>query len=220
MQYSTVIFDLDGTLLDTVEDIGHAANQVLLDMGYPPHPLSAFRQFVGSGVAVLFERAVPQDVVHQNVINQCMLRFSKVYEVCWNQSTLPYPGIPVLLERLLELDCRIAVLSNKPDRFTKKCVKEYFSDYHIGPIFGQRSGVARKPDPQSVWEIIKYHGVSVEQTIFVGDSEIDMQTAQNAGIFSVGVTWGYGRPASLVAQGANLLIDHPEDLLSFITSHS
>ena len=99
-------------------------------------------------------------------------------------------------------------------------MKEYFSDYHIGPIFGQRSGIARKPDPQSVWEIIKYHGVSVEQTIFVGDSEIDMQTAQNAGIFSVGVTWGYGRPASLVAQGANLLIDHPEDLLSFITSHS
>ena len=114
----------------------------------------------------------------------------------------------------------LAILSNKPDAFTKKCVLEYFPRYHFDPVFGQRHEVPRKPQPEAVWEIMKYRGVSAEQTVLVGDSEIDVLTAQNAGIFAVGVTWGYRPSEALIAQGANLLIDEPRDLLSFIEENS
>jgi hypothetical protein len=122
------------------------------------------------------------------------------------------------LAQLLELDYRLAVLSNKPDLFAQKCVSTYFAPYRFDPVFGQRPGVARKPDPQAVRAIMKYHDVSAKQTLFVGDSEIDIQTAQNAGIFSVGVAWGYRSPESLIAQGVDLIIDQPSDLLSFLRS--
>jgi len=218
--YSVIIFDLDGTLLDTVGDIGVAANRVLLEAGYPTHPLAAYRQFVGSGIAVLFERALPKADVHPRVVAKCIARFERAYEACWNQATTPYQKIPQLLDELLELDYRLAVLSNKPDLFTQKCVSTYFAPYRFDPVFGQRPGVARKPDPQAVRAIMKYHDVSAKQTLFVGDSEIDIQTAQNAGIFSVGVAWGYRSPESLIAQGVDLLIDQPSDLLSFLREHS
>lgn len=220
MQYPVIIFDLDGTLLSTVDDIGSAANQVLKEMGYSSHPLSAYQQFVGSGVAVLFERALPQENADRNVVNECCLRFGQAYEAYWNQASAPYERIPELLAQLLELDYRLAVLSNKPDLFAQKCVSTYFAPYRFDPVFGQRPGVARKPDPQAVRAIMKYHDVSAKQTLFVGDSEIDIQTAQNAGIFSVGVAWGYRSPESLIAQGVDLIIDQPSDLLSFLREHS
>lgn len=220
MQYSVIIFDLDGTLLDTVDDIGSAANQVLKEMGYSPHPLSAYRQFVGSGVAVLFERALPQEHADQSVVNECLARFGQAYETYWNQASAPYEEIPELLVQLLGSDYRLAVLSNKPDLFAKKCVSAYFAAYQFHPVFGQRTGVARKPDPQAVWEIMKYHDVSAKQTLFVGDSEIDIQTAQNAGIFSVGVAWGYRNSELLLAQGVDLLIEQPSELLSFLSNHT
>ena len=220
--YSVIIFDLDGTLLDTVDDIGSAANQVLKEMGYSSHPLSAYRQFVGSGVAVLFERALPKADVHPRVVAKCIARFERAYEACWNQATTPYQKIPQLLDELLELGYHLAVLSNKPDLHLQKnaCLEYFAPSINLIPVFGQRIGVARKPDPYAVREIMKYHGVSAKQTLFVGDSEIDIQTAQNAGIFSVGVAWGYRSAESLVAQGVDLLIDHPSDLLSFLREHS
>ena len=147
MQYPVIIFDLDGTLLDTVDDIGSAANQVLKEMGYPSHLLSAYQQFVGSGIAVLFERALPKADVHPRVVAKCIARFERAYAACWNQATTPYQKIPQLLDELLELGYHLAVLSNKPDSFAKKCVLEYFSEYQFDPIFGQRIGVARKPGP-------------------------------------------------------------------------
>jgi phosphoglycolate phosphatase len=206
--------------LDTVDDIGSAANQVLKEMGYSSHPLSAYRQFVGSGVAVLFERALPQEHVDQSVVNECLARFGQAYETYWNQASAPYEEIPELLVQLLGSDYRLAVLSNKPDLFAKKCVSAYFAAYQFHPVFGQRTGVARKPDPQAVWEIMKYHNASAEQTLFIGDSEIDVQTAQNAGIFSIGVAWGYRSSELLLAQGVDLLIEQPSELLSFLSNHT
>ena len=220
MPYKAVIFDLDGTLLDTVADIGSAANRVLIKAGYSPHPLIAYQQFVGSGVAVLFERALPQNAADSSVVTECVSNFEREYETCWNQATLPYDGICELLDKLTGMRFDLAILSNKPDAFTKKCVTEYFPGYCFDPVFGQRQEVPRKPQPEAVWEIMQYHGVSAEQTVFVGDSEIDVLTAQNAGIFAVGVTWGYRLPEALIAQGVNLLIDEPRDLLSFIEENS
>ena len=215
MHHALLIFDLDGTLLDTVDDIGTAANHVLRELGYPSHPLSAYREFVGSGVAVLFQRALPDENPEQSVIDECLVRFEHAYDACWDKASAPYQKIPELLDRLLELNYRLAILSNKPDPFTKKCATHGFH-----PIFGQRPTVARKPDPQAVREIMKYHNVSAEQTLFIGDSEIDVQTAQNAGIFSIGVAWGYRNSELLLAQGVDLLIEQPSDLLSFLSNHT
>ena len=216
MRFSSLIFDLDGTLLDTVDDIGTAANTVLEELGYPSHPLPAFQKFVGSGVAVLFRRAIPRDNPSQNEIEHCVARFQQVYASCWNHASKPYEGILEFLEKLSISRCKLAILSNKPDVFTKKCVSHYFSSYDFDPVFGQRSNVARKPDPQAVWEIMQQHQSSPEHTIFVGDSEIDVQTAQNAGVFSVGVGWGYRGSEVLLAQGVDLIVEHPSDLTAFL----
>ncbi len=220
MPYSLLIFDLDGTLLDTVADIGRAANQVLQDLGYPSHSLPAYREFVGSGVAVLFNKALPYKDPEQRLIAECLERFDQAYETCWNNASAPYAQVPELLDQLLELNYHLAILSNKPHAFTEKCVSTYFSPYRFRPVYGQRPSVARKPDPQAVREIMQFHQVPAQQTLFVGDSEIDIQTAQNAEIFSVGVAWGYRSPELLVAEGADLLIEQPSELLSFLRNHS
>ena len=220
MSFSLAIFDLDGTLLDTVGDIGSAANRVLLAAGYSPHPLSDYHRFVGSGVAVLFERALPKESATPQVIANCVSSFEQEYEACWNRETVPYDGISDLLDHFSSLGLHLAVLSNKPDSFAKKCVREYFSDYRFEPILGQRPDVPRKPDPAAVREIMQYHQVVAEQVFFVGDSEIDIQTAQNAGIFSIGVSWGYRSSSALVDQGVDLLVEEPGDLLSFIEENT
>ena len=216
MSYSSLIFDLDGTLLDTIDDIGTAANTVLQELGHPSHPLSAYQGFVGSGVAVLFQKALPADNPKPNEIDDCVTRFQRAYASCWNRASKPYDKILELLSQLSMSRYRLAILSNKPDAFTKKCVSHYFSCCHFDPVLGQRPNVARKPDPQAVWEIMQCHQSSAEQTIFVGDSEIDVQTAQNAGIFSVGVAWGYRGSDVLVAQGVDLIVEHPSELLAFL----
>ena len=220
MSFSLAIFDLDGTLLDTVGDIGNAANRVLIEAGHSPHPLSAYRRFVGSGVAVLFERALPKESVTPNVIDHCISNFEREYEACWNRETVPYDGMGDLLDRFSSLGLRLSVLSNKPDSFAKKCVREYFSDYRFEPTLGQRPDVPRKPDPAAVREIMEYHQVVAEQVFFVGDSEIDIQTAQNAGVFSIGVSWGYRPASALVDQGVDLLAEEPGDLLSFVEENT
>ncbi len=216
MRYSSIIFDLDGTLLDTVDDIGTAANTVLQELGYPSHPLPAYQKFVGSGVAVLFQRAIPGDNPKQIEVEDCVTRFQQVYAACWNHASKPYGKILELLDKLSISQCKLAILSNKPDVFTKKCVSHFFSLYGFNPVFGQRPNVPRKPDPQAVLESMQQHQSSAEQTMFIGDSEIDVQTAQNAGIFSVGVGWGYRGSEALLAQGVDLIVEHPTDLLSFL----
>ena len=216
MRYSSLIFDLDGTLLDTVADIGAAANQVLHELGYPPHPLPAYQGFVGSGVAVLFQRALSGDHPPSSLIDDCVERFDRAYARCWNKASRPYDKIPELLNHLSASSYRLAILSNKPDAFTKKCVSHYFPTYSFDPVLGQRPSTGPKPDPQAVWEIMQYHQVSAEQTIFVGDSEIDVQTAKNAGIFSIGVAWGYRGSEVLLSQDVDLLIEHPSELVTFL----
>ena len=216
MRYSSLIFDLDGTLLDTVEDIGTAANIVLQESGYPSHPLPAYKNFVGSGVAVLFQRAIPIDNPQQSEVEDCVNRFQQVYATCWSHASKPYGEILELLDKLLISQCKLAILSNKPDVFTKKCASHFFSSYGFNPVFGQKQNVKRKPDPQAVLKIMQQHQSSAEQTMFIGDSEIDVQTAQNAEIFSVGVGWGYRGSEALLAHGADLIVEHPSDLLGFL----
>ena len=147
MDYAAVIFDLDGTLLDTLADIGEAANRVLIQRGFPPHPPDSYRYFVGEGVRVLFERSLPGDACRDDVLAACAEDFRQAYAECWNFRTRPYDGIEDLLSALVARDVRLAVLSNKPDVFTKSCVREYLAQFPFEAVLGQRDGTPRKPDP-------------------------------------------------------------------------
>ena len=158
MRYSAVVFDLDGTLLDTLADIADAANRVLVKHGLAAHELDSYRQFVGEGVRVLFERSLPREACTSERVTACADDFRQAYAECWNIRTHPYDGVEELLSALVDRNVRLAVLSNKPDNFTKACVREYFPKFSFEAVLGQRDGVPRKPDPAGALEIAADHG--------------------------------------------------------------
>ena len=196
-----VIFDLDGTLLDTVEDIGHAANQALKLKGLPTHPIPAYRDFVGHGSLELMRRA-SADPVHGNAEESVLIEleeaFQAAYEDHWSRATRPYPGIEELLDSIVEKGLPMAVLSNKPHRFTLRCVQSLLPRWTFSPIFGQRVGIAKKPDPKAALHIAKGWGLPTSDLALVGDTTIDLQTGKSAGMRPIGVTWGFHHRKKLI----------------------
>ena len=174
-----MLFDLDGTLLDTLEDIARSANQVLEEQGFPAHPLDAYRQFIGDGIGNLFQRAFPTGVPRDDpaLVARCVEGFRETYGRGWNVATRPYPGIPELLDALVSRSLGLAVLSNKPDAFIRQCVDEYLARWPFRAVFGDREGVPRKPDPAGALEAAGRLGVSPEAILYLGDSSVDMTTA-------------------------------------------
>lgn len=213
MAYSAAIFDLDGTLLDSLADIAHAANEVLAARGLAEHPLDQYRFLVGDGVQVLFERAIGAERRTESLVAECVAAFGVTYERQWNQRSRPYDGIAELLTTLGARGARMAVLSNKPQTFTEKCVREYFSAWRIEPVLGQRPSVPRKPDPAGALEIAAGWGVTPAECLYLGDSLVDMQTARRAQMFAVGAAWGFRPRAELEAHGAQAVVEHPLELL-------
>ncbi len=216
MTCEAIIFDLDGTLLDTLADIGIAANGALVRCGCPPHGLDAYRYLVGEGVATLFERALPPDRVDPQTVQQCIAAFREEYARQWNIQTRLYPGIGELLDGLSRRALPLGVLSNKPDEFTQRCVQHYLSRWKFGAVFGQREGVPRKPDPAAAKEIVALLHATPQQCIYVGDTAVDMHTARHAGMLPVGVLWGFRPRTELENAGAHHLIEHPLQLLSLL----
>jgi phosphoglycolate phosphatase len=214
--YSAVIFDLDGTLLDTLTDIGAAANRTLDSLGYPQHDLECYREFVGAGVRVLFGRALPEGSADEATVTRCAERFNVEYGRQWNVATRPYDGVPEMLDQVMRRDVKMAVLSNKPDAFTRQCVEYYLADWPLAPVLGQRDGIPRKPDPAGVREILNHWNISASDCLYLGDSDIDMQTAHAARVLAVGATWGFRTAEELVRNGARRLIDHPVDLVPLL----
>ena len=215
---SGVIFDLDGTLLDTLRDIAAAANQVLLELRYPEHSLDAYRYLVGDGVRVLFQRALPDGVGTGQVVDRCVELFERHYAETWDRSSAPYAGIESLLELLERRGIPMAVLSNKPHAFTLQCVSRFFAPGRFDPVLGQRPHVARKPDPAGVDEICRQWGIPAGRVFYLGDTNTDMWTACAAGCVAVGVTWGFRLASELEASGARFLIDEPVELLQLLDS--
>ena len=211
-----VIFDLDGTLLDTIADLAASANHALKQLGYPTHPVDVIRTFVGNGINKLLERALPShEQTEENVIRM-RSHFVPYYDVHNADLSNPYPGIVSLLEDLQAKGIQIAVASNKYQEATVKLVKQYFPDIDFIEILGQREGINVKPDPTIVFDILQKADVSKEDILYVGDSGVDMQTAINAGVDAVGVTWGFRPRAELESFQPMGLIDKAEELLGFI----
>lgn len=216
MKKQLVIFDLDGTLLDTVADLANATNQALEQCGYPTHPVEAYYKFVGNGINKLFARALPTEASNEENVLRVRSLFVPYYNEHNADYSRPYPGVVELLHTLQEDGVKIAVASNKYHEATLKLVHHFFPDIRFTAIYGQREDVPIKPAPDIVYDILRDTGISTEQALYVGDSGVDMQTACNAGVESVGVTWGFRSEAELREHGAAHLVHEADAILSFL----
>lgn len=211
-----IIFDLDGTLLNTLEDLVVSTNHALAQNGFPQHELSEYRYFVGNGITKLTERALPEDQRSEETIMKVRQDFVNYYSEHNMDRTKPYPGIPELIEQLKAQKISMAVASNKYQAATAKLIAHYFADGTFATVYGQRDNVPAKPDPTVVYNILGETGYTREETLYIGDSSVDMRTAANSGLRSVAVTWGFRPRQELEENGAVYIIDHPEQLLEII----
>lgn len=211
-----VLFDLDGTLLNTLGDIASSMNLVLRDAGFPEHAPERYRYFVGEGMATLVERALPAERRDAATVEATLAAMRRVYAEHQFDTTVPYNGIPELLGTLAARGLALAVLSNKPDGATAAMIARYFPNIAFAAVRGQRPDVARKPDPAGAVAIARELGYAPADFIYVGDTAIDMRTAVSAGMYPVGVTWGFREAGELRAAGAAVLIDAPGELLELV----
>lgn len=214
MKYQLLIFDLDGTILDTLEDLCDSTNYALTINGFPARSITEVRSFVGNGIRKLIERAVP-DGTDSELLDKVYVDFSQHYKAHCADKTRPYDGILELLARLKEEGYQTAVVSNKADFAVQSLCKDYFPDI-FDFVVGEREGIRRKPYPDSVNEVMTRLQTVKENTLYIGDSEVDLQTAKNAGIDSVAVTWGFRDKEYLKEQGASVLVDRPVELQQWI----
>lgn len=211
-----VIFDLDGTLLNTLGDLRAATNHALEVRGLPPHSMEEIRQFIGNGIRLLICRAMPEGTP-ETEIDAALDDFKAYYAAHIHDRTVPYDGIPQLLTALRKRGIKVAVLSNKIDSASQQLI-EYFFPGKTDVVFGEHVGVPRKPDPTSCRMVMQQLGVQPEQVLYVGDSGTDMQTAKNAGLYAVGVTWGFRSKEVLLEYGADILVHRPEQILQILDS--
>lgn len=212
-----IIFDLDGTLLNTIADLANSTNYALRKNGFPEHEITAYKFFVGNGINKLFERALPHDAKTDENILKLRKDFLSYYDKHNTDVSEPYLGIRNLLECLNQKKRMLAVASNKYHSATLKLVKFYFPSIPFIAILGQREGIPAKPDPTIIQEIFSLSGgCTPADALYVGDSGVDMQTAKNAGVESVGVTWGFRPIEELEVFKPDHIVDHPEDILKFL----
>ena len=216
MKRQLVIFDLDGTMLNTIADIAMATNHALSAFGYPTHSEEKIKSFVGNGVSKLLERALPEDKRTEENIALLREAFTEYYDKHNADLSTPYPGIASLLSQLQENGVLLAVASNKYQSATEKLVAHYFPGIDFVCVLGQRTGIPVKPSPDIVHEIMATANVYRKDTIYVGDSGVDMQTANNAGINAVAVSWGFRPRQELETYCPFAIIDKAEDLIPYI----
>jgi phosphoglycolate phosphatase len=216
MGFEAVIFDLDGTLLDTLEDIANSVNKGLNSLGFPQHSKEAIKYFIGDGREVLALRSLPEKNRDEATVNRLVDLINKEYFHHWADNTLPYPGVNDMLDTLQSRRIKMTILSNKPHEFTELSVNRLLKDWRFEIVAGAKPSMPNKPDPAAALEIAKKLGISPCQFIYLGDSDIDMKTALAAEMFPAGATWGFRTAEELKAAGARALVHHPIDLLKLL----
>ena len=211
-----IIFDLDGTLIDSLADIATAANSVLEKFGFQPHPVEPYKTFVGDGVNVLMERIVPGQEITDEFRMKFLMAWKDAYAVQWKIQTRPYDGIPEVVDGLKEGGFKIGVLSNKPQEFTQACVAEFFQSGDMDPVWGLCDDRPKKPDPKGALAMAAAWKLKPEEILYIGDTNTDMQTAVNAGMWPLGVSWGFRPHTELESCGAKAVVDHPSEILSLL----
>ena len=214
--YKAVVFDLDGTLLDTLEDLTAAVNHALRECGYPEHTMDDVRGFVGNGIGMLIQRALPSEKDADAEAYQLTLQAFKLYYAQHNcDTTVPYRGVPTLLRALRSAGVKIAVVSNKNDDNVKALCQRFFPGL-VDEAAGEREGVCRKPAPDTVLNVMKAFNVTPGETLYVGDSDVDVKTAANAGVDCAAVLWGFRSEKHLKEAGAETLFRSPAELKRWI----
>ena len=210
--YKCVLFDLDGTLVDSLVDLANSMNRVLTGQGFPAHPIQAYRYFVGDGITKLVQRALPTETQKPELIQDCVQKMRQEYALHWADTTRPYPGIAELLDTLAIRQIPMVILSNKPDTLTQMVVKTLLPDWNFAVVAGARETFPRKPDPAGALRIARMLHLEPEDFLYLGDTNTDMQTARSARMFAVGALWGFRTAGELKKNGAQALLSVPMEL--------
>ena len=216
MTFKAVIFDLDGTLLDTLQDLFNTLNAVLSRHGYPTHTLDECRFLVGHGMRELVRKGIPEKAGNEETIDILLKDLMDEYADNWKVNSRPYPGIPRLLDTITEQKVKMAILSNKADHFTRLCAESLLGEWSFDVVMGQQSGIAPKPDPRGALQVAKMLGEEPSRILYVGDSGVDMLTASRAGMYPLGVLWGFRPESELLEFGAKAVVEHPEDIIALL----
>ncbi len=211
-----LIFDLDGTLINSLDDLADAINMMLTERGYPTQPREVFPLYIGDGVRSLVERALPPEALETLNIDACVADYQRCYHATWNQKTRPYPGIFDMLTALKLRGLKVGVLSNKPHAFTVLCCDHFFPENTFDFVLGARDTVPRKPHPAGALEIAEIFGVLPSECAYIGDSGIDMETGVRAGMLPVGVLWGFRGEEELRAKGAQKLVSKAAEIVEMV----
>ena len=210
MKYNTVLFDLDGTLLDTLGDLHYGVNLALENHGYPARSMEEIRAAVGNGARQLMRLALPDGVAEEE-LETILEEYLDWYAVNFRVNAAPYEGVAAVVETLLARGIKVGIVSNKPDATTKKLGEMFFAGL---PAFGQRDDIPKKPAPEMVWKALEVLGADAASAVYVGDSEVDVATARNAGLPLVAVSWGFRTTQQLVEAGAETIVHTAEELLA------
>ena len=216
MPCKAVLFDLDGTLLDTLEDLADSTNAALAQLSLPGHPLESYKLFVGDGLENLVRRAIGQEPPDEAMLARGIELARREYAARWAEKTRPYPGIPELLDDLARRGVPMAVLSNKPDEFTQLCVARLLSGWRFQAVQGATPDLPRKPDPRGARAIAERLGIAPANVLYLGDTNTDVWTAIAAGMFPVGALWGFRTAEELLAAGAAALARSPADIMGWV----
>jgi len=216
MLYHAVLFDLDGTLMDTLQDIADSVNSALATLGFPPHAIEDYKHFVGDGTTMLAFRVLPESYRTQEMSNRLLELIREEYAKRWRINTHLFDGIIELLDELARRDIRMAILTNKSQNVTDIMVPELLSAWQFDVIIGAQQSMPRKPDPSAALHIAAAMNILPREFVFLGDSDTDMKTAAAAGMYPAGALWGYRTKDELISAGAKTLIQKPPDLLHLL----
>ncbi|MFO7665933.1 MAG: HAD family hydrolase [Desulfobacterales bacterium] len=216
MKFKAALFDLDGTLLDTIDDLADSMNTVLKKFGFPRHEVEKYKYFVGDGMDVLVRRALPESCRDEELLSRCIKAMKEEYSVHWADKTRPYTGIPELLDAFASSGTILSVLSNKPHAPTTAVVSLMLAKWKFEMVIGVKEDVPKKPDPSAAIGIADNLGIPPQDFIYIGDTDTDMKTAVAAEMFPVGALWGFRTGEELIKAGARILVKNPADLMRFI----